>query len=355
MQFSTNRRIATLTAVSGALVLAPFGLASTASAAGEIKVNAPATIAAGTTGKIEFTTPTDAPVRIQFASVEGAEGDMVSSPNCTQAARNLLDCTPKGGRFDLLIRLTTDSQAGKTVTFDATSKDATGKGSFKVAPKPAKLGDLEVTAPAGSEVSWFEYDPSTGKVKDGIPVVLRNNGPDAYATAQATIKAQEGVRFDAAPKECVKVSDTLLNCPSNGNPAEKGEEIKLVIPATISGKRQAFVVDFTGTGATDRNKYDNENVVMETEFDVKPTAPSPQPSPSTPPTGKPTESAKPVPPAASTGAPASPQPNTGGELAETGGNDDNTTLIAGGAAALLLAGGGAVLYARKRRGGASAA
>ncbi|WP_436772012.1 LAETG motif-containing sortase-dependent surface protein [Yinghuangia sp. YIM S09857] len=358
MHLSTNRRIATLTAVGGALVLAPFAFAPSASAAGEIKVSAPTTIAAGTTGKVEFATKTDATVRIEFAIAEGVAGERVYSPDCTSPGRNLLDCTPKNGRFEVFLQLTADSKAGKAVTFSAKSKDGTGEGRFTVAPKPAKLGDLQVTAPPGSSVSWFEYDPSTGKVKDGIPVVLRNDGPDAYATAQATITAQEGVRFDGAPQGCQKVSDTKLTCPSNGSSAGKGEEEKLVIPATISGKRQAFVVDFTGTGATDRNKYDNEGVVMETAFDVKPTTPSPQPSTSTPPTkptdpAQPTDSAKPVPPVTPSG-PASPQPDAGPELAETGGNDDGTTLIAAGAAGLLLVGGGVALYARKRRAGTQA-
>lgn len=354
MQFSTNRRIATLTAVSGALVLAPFGLASTASAAGEIKVNAPATIAAGTTGKVEFSQKTDAKVRIEFDASTKAAADKVYSPDCTSPERNVLDCTPKGGKFDVFIQLTTTSPTGEQVKFSAKSSDGTGSGTFTVAPKPAKLGDLVVDAPAGSEVQWFEYDPSTGKVKDGIPIVLRNDGPDAYATASATIDAQEGVKFDAAPKQCVLVSPTKITCASNGSSAEKGEENKLVIPATISGKRQAFVVNFTGTGAVDRNKYDNENVVMETEFDVKPpTTPTPTPTNSTP--GKPTESAKPVPPAASPSVPQSPQPNAGGELAETGGDDGNSTvLLAGGAAVLVAAGAGSVLYARKRRNGNAA-
>lgn len=47
-----------------------------------------------------------------------------------------------------------------------------------------------MTTPPGSEVTWFQYDQETGKVKNGIPIVLRNAGPDAYATAQATIQAQ---------------------------------------------------------------------------------------------------------------------------------------------------------------------
>ncbi|MEU8136184.1 LAETG motif-containing sortase-dependent surface protein [Streptodolium elevatio] len=358
MHISTNQRIATLAAVGGALVVAPFAFAPAASAAGEIKISAPSTVAAGTTGKVGFTTKSDATVRIEFASAAGVEGERVYSPDCTSPGRNLLDCTPKGGKFDVFLQLTADSKAGQAVTFTAKSKDGTGEGRFTVAPKPAKLGDLQVTAPPGSSVSWFRYDPSTGKVENGIPIVLRNDGPDAYTTAQATITAQEGIRFDGAPQGCQKVSDTKLTCPSNGSPADKGEEENLVIPATISGKRQAFVVDFTGTGATDRNKFDNEGVVMETAFDVKPTTPSPQPSTSTPPAkptepAKPTDSAKPVPPVTPSG-PASPQPDTGGELAQTGGNDNSTAVIAGSAAGLLVVGGGFALYARRRRAGTTA-
>ncbi|WP_406300713.1 LAETG motif-containing sortase-dependent surface protein [Embleya sp. NBC_00888] len=192
-------------------------------------------------------------------------------------------------------------------------------------------------------MTWFQYDQETGKVKNGIPIVLRNAGPDAYATAQATIQAQGGVRFDAAPKECVKVSDTKLTCASNGSTAEKGEEIKLVIPATISGKRQAFVVDFTGTGAVDRDRFDNENVVMQTAFDVKPSKPTTPPT--TPAPSKPADSAAPVPPAQKP-----EQPGTGkGELAETGGDNNSAAMLGGGAALLLAVGGGSVLFARRRR------
>ncbi|WP_331765995.1 hypothetical protein [Embleya sp. NBC_00896] len=74
MQFSTTRRIAAITAVGGAMVAAQLGLASGASAAGEIKVTAPATIKAGTTDKVAFTTKTDAPVTIVFAPSADAEG-----------------------------------------------------------------------------------------------------------------------------------------------------------------------------------------------------------------------------------------------------------------------------------------
>jgi LPXTG-motif cell wall-anchored protein len=211
-------------------------------------------------------------------------------------------------------------------------------GQLALAGTASAAGKPDLTVSGGT----FEYNPDTGKVTGGLPVVVNNLSADPAETVQLTIKVVEGVTFDGAPQGCTKDDPKTISC-TNVGPVTKTKPVSLVLPATISGKRQAVKV--TAVTAGEANPADNTNYELATDFDVPPPKPSPSASASKPASTSPKPSS-PVPSV----KPSTPAPKpTGPQLAETGSDNNNTTVIAAGAAALLVFGVGGIAFARARR------